>query len=535
MIGQTSHASARSSYPCKQKEVAMKLMRTILVPAVLILSLLVQSFAVSQNTSVKRIRSLSALKAMKARPFKLASNSGNRYVRAYMSTYDGSFTIGTADGRALLFGYPDEGATSWTTVRVDSTYYNNGGVSNTSYFPSGTASIRGSDSSLIMKWTLSAQKIDVTQILTPVLGDAAGSIWIQYQIKNNDTKSHTVGVLLEMDTEINDNDEAMLSTSYGLVSQETTFTAPRIPTFWQAFEGTPSQPGLIGQGTLTGSGAVTPDEFIAGSWTDLVDALWDYKATSYPYDDSAVLYQWNLQTVAAGATITVATFYGTGSVSISQGVLTLNLAAPSSLSVVGHALSPNPFDVVLNVQNTGSTTANNITATINLPSGLTLASGTITKSLSPTSLATTKSGIVSWSVLATGTSRTPGDTLQYSISVTGTSLPTFSIMNKIFIPAGTLSPVERLSTDLPTRFSIDQNYPNPFNPSTTIRYEVPHAADVALKIYNTLGQVVATLVDEKREAGYFQVQWNADVPSGIYFYRFQAGEFVETRKMVLLR
>ena len=88
---------------------------------------------------------------------------------------------------------------------------------------------------------------------------------------------------------------------------------------------------------------------------------------------------------------------------------------------------------------------------------------------------------------------------------------------------------------LPTQFSLDQNYPNPFNPSTTIRFVLPKAANVSLKVYNTLGQLVAALVDEHKEAGDQQVQWNANVPSGIYFFRLMAGEFVETKKAILLK
>jgi hypothetical protein len=84
-------------------------------------------------------------------------------------------------------------------------------------------------------------------------------------------------------------------------------------------------------------------------------------------------------------------------------------------------------------------------------------------------------------------------------------------------------------------FSLAQNYPNPFNPSTTISYELPRAAIVSLRIFNTLGQLVVTLVDEHKASGFYQVQWNAVVPSGIYFYRLQAGVYVETKKMILLK
>ena len=88
---------------------------------------------------------------------------------------------------------------------------------------------------------------------------------------------------------------------------------------------------------------------------------------------------------------------------------------------------------------------------------------------------------------------------------------------------------------IPGEFSLMQNYPNPFNPSTSIRYELPMVTSVSLRIFNTLGQEIAVVVNERKVAGYYQVTWNATVPSGIYFYRLQAGEFVETKKMILLR
>jgi hypothetical protein len=90
--------------------------------------------------------------------------------------------------------------------------------------------------------------------------------------------------------------------------------------------------------------------------------------------------------------------------------------------------------------------------------------------------------------------------------------------------------------EIPLEYSLSQNYPNPFNPSTTINYSVPRSANVSLTIFNTLGQKVASLVNRREEEGYHQVIWNAtNVPSGIYFYRLQAGEFLETKKIILLR
>jgi predicted acyl esterase len=118
-----------------------------------------------------------------------------------------------------------------------------------------------------------------------------------------------------------------------------------------------------------------------------------------------------------------------------------------------------------------------------------------------------------------------------------------SLASYVEIPAKQSATEVVVNDPAPTGFMMSQNYPNPFNPSTTIRYSLPKAANVSLKVYNTLGQLVATLVDEHKEAGSQQIQWNANVPSGIYFYRLEArhtegggpGEYVETKKMILLK
>ncbi|MCH8012881.1 MAG: T9SS type A sorting domain-containing protein [Candidatus Marinimicrobia bacterium] len=88
----------------------------------------------------------------------------------------------------------------------------------------------------------------------------------------------------------------------------------------------------------------------------------------------------------------------------------------------------------------------------------------------------------------------------------------------------------------PKIFLLSQNYPNPFNAITTIQYQLPASSEVLLMIYNIRGQEVLRLVESEQPAGYHQITWNAtNVASGMYFYRLQAGDFVQTRKMILLR
>jgi hypothetical protein len=91
-------------------------------------------------------------------------------------------------------------------------------------------------------------------------------------------------------------------------------------------------------------------------------------------------------------------------------------------------------------------------------------------------------------------------------------------------------------TSAPNSYSLEQNYPNPFNPSTTISYGLPNASNVSLKIYNILGEQVASLVNKVMPAGYQTVVFDASkLASGMYIYRLEAGSFVQVKKMMMLK
>jgi hypothetical protein len=104
-----------------------------------------------------------------------------------------------------------------------------------------------------------------------------------------------------------------------------------------------------------------------------------------------------------------------------------------------------------------------------------------------------------------------------------------------FFAPGTTQATVRIN-DTPPRFNLEQNYPDPFNPSTTIRYELPKASQVNLSVYDILGREVSVLVNEKKDAGIYEVRYEGSkLASGVYFYRLQAGDYVASKKMLVLK
>jgi len=90
--------------------------------------------------------------------------------------------------------------------------------------------------------------------------------------------------------------------------------------------------------------------------------------------------------------------------------------------------------------------------------------------------------------------------------------------------------------EIPTEYYLYTNYPNPFNPSTTIRFDIPKSSQIKIIVYNSLGKKISELVNDKLNAGSYEVEWNAlDHPSGMYFYKFETNEFMDVRKMILLK
>ena len=142
-------------------------------------------------------------------------------------------------------------------------------------------------------------------------------------------------------------------------------------------------------------------------------------------------------------------------------------------------------------------------------------------------------GSVTWTSFSSGI---PGNTRVWSLAISSDGVFAGTDKGVWRLPlAEIISDVKNI-TELPKNFTLEQNYPNPFNPRTNISFVIPNSSFVILKIYDLLGNEIETLVNEEKSAGTYEVNWNATkFASGIYFYKMQAGYFIETKKMILLK
>jgi hypothetical protein len=114
---------------------------------------------------------------------------------------------------------------------------------------------------------------------------------------------------------------------------------------------------------------------------------------------------------------------------------------------------------------------------------------------------------------------------------------TYSVNGGFWGGSGTILDVETEKTgEMPGSFALYQNFPNPFNPNTVIRFELPMTAFVSLRVYDRIGREVSSLVNELKEVGTYEVRFGGmNLASGVYVYRLQAGEYVQSKRFVLLK
>jgi hypothetical protein len=134
-----------------------------------------------------------------------------------------------------------------------------------------------------------------------------------------------------------------------------------------------------------------------------------------------------------------------------------------------------------------------------------------------------------------GTTTEP-KTYSYTDSEVSAGSYTYRLKQIDFDGSFEYSPEVEVEVSSPLEFSLEQNYPNPFNPTTTIGFGIKNKSNVKITILNAIGEEVAVVLNEEREAGFHQVEFSAsNLPSGVYFYQLKAREFIQTKKMILLK
>jgi hypothetical protein len=146
----------------------------------------------------------------------------------------------------------------------------------------------------------------------------------------------------------------------------------------------------------------------------------------------------------------------------------------------------------------------------------------------------TKNGGTNWQLQTSGTSNTLRG-VSFSDAYNGTAVGDGGTILRTTNGGVTFIGKENSITN-PQEFNLSQNYPNPFNPSTTIKYSIPKQSDVTIKVYNILGKEILTLVNENKLQGNYTIEFNANnLASGVYFYQLKTNNFIQTKKMLLMK
>lgn len=375
----------------------------------------------------------------------------SQYIAIAIDDGNGQFTMAVpGGGPILLYGYPVPWS-SFTSFRVDGTAITN------LYDPFGTMiqppTTTGDTNEGI--WQLGSGNLRVHQVVTLVNGPSSGrpdTYLIQYKVDNLDAVSHTVGCRVMFDTDLDDNDGAPFRVpGAGSVTRETQFDGAAIPSYFYVFNDL-GRPDVAAQATLLDPQVgLGPDRVQIVNWDGIFATDFDYTVnpdTSVTSDSAYAVY-WLDHTVPAGQSIVFSTLYGLGTLHVdsAEPLLTAQ-TAPASLSCVNHLYAPSPFDVTLTLSNTvagAPDPVTGVTATLDLPPGLELASGSATVNLPD--MPADDVQFASWKVAADGNVSGP---LDYSIEVATSNFGSKTLGYTIQVPPNCLCPKVSLVAVDPT-------------------------------------------------------------------------------------
>lgn len=292
----------------------------------------------------------------------------------------GEYSMGTSDGEKILYGYPGDG-TSFATIWVDDEFERFSDLQELSdnQFNQNTGTVER---------TGTYKGIEVTQSFRIVSSPATGLddlVEIKFVSKNTTADSHDVGHRTMLDTMIGRNDRAPFRTGGEAFTTGREFTGADIPSAWQALDQI-ANPGLVAYARLLGAGVnPAPDKVQFGNWSDMHSYnIWNYVVDpAQENGDSAVSVIWEPKPLAPGESRSYVTYYGLGDASSATGeTLALTILAEAKASVSEEGEGYEAYSITALVENTGSTSAENVYVTLNLPEGMSLALGeTLTKNL----------------------------------------------------------------------------------------------------------------------------------------------------------
>ena len=320
----------------------------------------------------------------------------NNTVELLVNGADGRYAIKTAEGspdrseddnKPLLY-LKEIPETTFTTFRIDGKDYIYGnsytGITMEGGF---TDPPKREGMTNISTWR--AEGVEITQKLEMtdnVSSSDIGNVKISYLITNKGKSSKTIGSRVLMDTMLGDNDGSKVSLDgKSEISYETEVSGEDIPVYWRTVDSAVN-PKVVSYGFLKGWGNTEPDRMIIAHWSALSLTKWDYSTNpdrnigsslnDFKSADSAVALYWEPKTLEPGKTMQVETYYGLGNINSSDGsTFNLNVLAPSKLTIEGEKYKDNPFEIIMELDNSlsNSTELAGVTAELVLPAGLELA------------------------------------------------------------------------------------------------------------------------------------------------------------------
>lgn len=369
----------------------------------------------------------------------LSTGPASAYIEAAV-TEGGQFTFGVPGGPIILFGHPGPWS-SYTTVRVDGADFDNNGAKfgNTIQPPTTTGNTNTGS------WRVGSTGVDIQQTLTLVKGYSTNkedTFLISYRLTNNSGGDRQVGLRVMFDTDLAGNDGAPFQVpGTGSVTTGKIWDGDKVPPYFFVFNDL-TNPEVTAQASLSGGDIpLAPDRLTIAPWGcgsssgGLYDNPWTYETLDEDVTcDSAYAVYFMPRTLASGASIDFATYYGLGGIEVDVNPPLISTATAPIYLDCNPYLTPNPFTVSLYIENSIPGTnapVTGITATLGLPAGLRVAPGSEVQKVAD--LSHGQSALLSWNVIADGTVR---GTLDYTITLASVSSGTKTIRRSIQVPSG---------------------------------------------------------------------------------------------------